>query len=240
MATINDLGQILARCRGCRGGNSRFEFAAGDQAFGVVFAYGKVPGYNPWDYAKAQFQYRLYRCVGCGMGALGVVRMERSARYPQDIAELVHFYPEAKEALRLPDAVPGGIEREFREAETCMETGCYRAAAALLRSALDKTLRSNGYKVGKRTSLKKQIDEAAQDGVLTEARKNRAHEDVRVLGNDILHEAWRRIAEEEVEACHRYVQRVLEDFYDDRESVLKLLAKANRRTEDLQDNIENH
>jgi hypothetical protein len=33
---------------------------------------------------------------------------------------------------------------------------------------------------------------------------------------------------EDVEAAHHYVQRILEDFYDDRESVLAQLRKAKR------------
>jgi hypothetical protein len=49
-----------------------------------------------------------------------------------------------------------------------------------------------------------------------------------VLGNDVLHDEWREIPEEDVEAAKHYMQRILEDFYDDREAVLKLLRQANR------------
>jgi hypothetical protein len=178
------------------------------------------------------YQHRLYRCVGCGIGALGVVRMENvGGKYPGAIAELISFYPEAKETLPLPKAVPEGIQKEFREAEACLETGCYRAAAALFRSALDKTLLANGYKTG-RSNLRTQIDEAAKDGVITAARKKRAHDDIRVLGNDILHDEWRALTEADVEPAHRYIQRILEDLYHDRESVLKELAAAGRTPED--------
>jgi hypothetical protein len=59
-------------------------------------------------------------------------------------------------------------------------------------------------------SLAKRIDEAAEDGILTEARRKRAHEDIRVLGNDVLHEEWREITEEEVDLAHHYVQRILD------------------------------
>ena len=137
------------------------------------------------------------------------------------------FYPEAKERFPLPAAVPKGIQNEFREAEKCVEHGYNRAGAALFRSVLDKTLRDNGYKT-QRESLEKQIDEAAVDGVITEARKKKAHDEIRVLGNDVLHDEWHAISPEDVEAAHHYAQRILEDFYDDRESVLKLLRNAKR------------
>jgi hypothetical protein len=76
------------------------------------------------------------------------------------------------------------------------------------RSALEKALKANGYMKG---SLAARIDEAAGDGVITEARRKRAHEDVRVLGNDVLHDEWRSVTDDEVTAAH-YVQRILEDF----------------------------
>jgi hypothetical protein len=77
--------------------------------------------------------------------------------------------------------------------------------------------------------LKTIIDEAANDGAITAARSLRAHEDIRVLGNDILHDDWRPITEAEFEVAHRYTQRILEDLYDDRPSVLKLLASKGRK-----------
>lgn len=240
MASINDLGQILARCRGCQGGYSRFEFEARGKEIGVVISKDPKPGSNPWNPVLTDYHYRLYRCVGCGMGALGILRMKRSdGQYPGDVAELLHFYPEAKDRLPLPEAVPEGIQEEFREAERCLEAGCYRAAAALFRSALDKTLLANGYKSGRKSTLAAQIDEAAKDRIITEARKKRAHEEIRVLGNDILHDEWRELTEEDVEPAHHYIQRILEDLYDDRESVLKQLAEAGRTPEDADKNDEN-
>jgi hypothetical protein len=145
----------------------------------------------------------------------------------------LHFYPEAKERLPLPELVPTGIKREFREAEICAENECYRAAAAMLRSVLDKTLRANGYNTRENKNLKQQINAAADDGVITKARQKRAHEEVRVLGNDVLHDDWHEIKEEDVEISRQYLQRLLEDFYDDRPSVLALLEAAGRTPEEL-------
>lgn len=109
-----------------------------------------------------------------------------------------------------------------------MEADCLRAAAGLFRSVLDKTLRANGYKANDRTTLQQQIDMACDDALITQARKRRAHDEIRVLGNDVLHDEWHPIALEDVQAARHYAQRILEDFYDDRQAVLAQLRKAGR------------
>ena len=43
-----------------------------------------------------------------------------------------------------------------------------------------------------------------------------------------MHDDWHPISLDDVEAAHHYVQRILEDFYDDRGSVLALLRNAKR------------
>ena len=89
--------------------------------------------------------------------------------------ELISFHPRAIEARALPDAAPTGIAAEFREAERCIASEAWRAASALFRSALGKTMRANGYLEG---SLKARIDEAVKDTVITGSRARKAHEDV--------------------------------------------------------------
>jgi len=170
--------------------------------------------------------YRLARCTGCGSGAL--ITLLQSSQYDGGAPDLIDFYPEAEGRLEIPDGVPEGIVREFREGEECGEAKCYRAAAAMFRSVLDKTLRANGYKEKRGTNLEQQIDAAARDGVITAARQKRAHEEIRVLGNDVLHEEWREVTAEDVRAARQYAQRVLEDFYDDRPSVVALLREKGR------------
>lgn len=172
-------------------------------------------------------QYVLFRCAGCGRGGFGVVVVVGST-YPGHGRELRDFYPEAGELFKIPDETPQGIKTEFREAESCMDHGNLRAAAGLFRSVLDKTLRENGYKLKDGTNLAQQIDLAAADGIITESRRRRAHDEVRVLGNDVLHDEWKPIPHEDVEAAHHYVQRILEDFYDDRPSALKVLRDKGR------------
>ena len=47
-----------------------------------------------------------------------------------------------------------------------------------------------------------------------------------VLG--LVHEKWKPISEENVQKAHKYTQRIIEDFYDDRDSVVKQLEAAER------------
>lgn len=191
-------------------------------AHGVVTVALKHPHWH-----DAELDYRLFKCAGCGRGGLGAIAYG-GGKYPGAYRELYDFYPEVREQLPFPKPVPTGIAKEFREGEKCLDAGAFRAAAGMFRSVLDKTLRANGYKLKNGTTLEQQIDMAADDGAITQARKRRAHDEVRVLGNDVLHDEWYEIPAEDVEAARHYAQRVLEDFYDDRDSVLKLLREAGR------------
>ncbi len=225
MAEINHEGSIRARCPGCKGALSCFEWRSMGSQFGVT-----TSPYRHNQRGTGQLEYRLFRCAGCGMGGIGAIAMAQS-QYPSGIWELQWFHPEVRDRLPIPKETPEGIAAEFREGEKCLESGARRAAAAMFRSVLDKTLRANGYKEKKGTTLEQQIDLAADDGVITQARRRRAHEEIRVLGNDVLHDEWQAIPEADVEAARHYAQRVLEDFYDDRTSVLKQLYAAKRLEE---------
>jgi hypothetical protein len=229
MAQLNEKeGSIVSYCPGCRGGRSTFEWKVGSQEIG---AHERKEEDRHW--SDCVVSYRLFKCAGCGMGAFGVVKMGGGDRkYPGSYSRLIKFFPETKQRLSIPSSVPKGIVTEFREAETCLENQCLRAAAGLIRSVLDKTLRANGYKTKQEFNLYKQIEAAADDGVITQSRKRRAHDEIRVLGNDVLHDDWHEIPEEDVEAARHYCQRILEDFYDDRESVLTLLREAKRTPEE--------
>lgn len=225
MAKMNEMGNIVARCPGCSGALSTYEWKTSTHAHGAVELTGiwmlGTPG------IQSSAQHRLYRCAGCGRGGLALV-LYRDAQFPSGRIQLKEFYQEVGEVLKLPVDTPSGIQAEFREAEKCQSNGCYRAAAGMFRSVLDKTLRANGYKLKPGTNLEQQIDLASSDGVITESRRRRAHDEVRVLGNDVLHDEWREIPPDDVEAAHHYVQRILEDFYDDRPSTLAVLRAKNR------------
>lgn len=221
MAEINNEGSVRARCPGCQGALASFDWRTASGQHGAI----TVPHrHSHW--GDAQLDYRLFKCAGCGQGGLGLIAY--ADKYPGRYRALYSFYPEVRDRLQFPKAVPKGIAVEFREGEMCMDCGAIRAAAGMFRSVLDKTLRANGYKLKNGTTLEQQIDLAADDGVITQARKRRAHDEIRVLGNDVLHDEWHEISLEDVEAARHYGQRILEDFYDDRASVLKLLRNAGR------------
>jgi len=48
------------------------------------------------------------------------------------------------------------------------------------------------------------------------------------LGNDVLHEDWREVTEDEYNDAHKYAQRILEDFYDHRPTVEAQLGALKR------------
>lgn len=223
MAEINKNGNIIANCPSCNGALTTFQFSSKE------FVVTKIR--RPYSRSlepDVDLQHRLFICNSCGSGAIGrVLMMHAGGKYPGDINELVYFSPETTELLPLPNSTPHEIAKEFREAEFCLGYKCFRASAALFRSTLEKTLRENGYddKVG---NLRTRIDEAANDHLITNSRKQLAHEEIRVLGNDVLHDDWREITREEVNAARLYCQRIIEDFYSDRKTVESILREKKR------------
>ncbi len=161
--------------------------------------------------------YASLKCANCGRGGMATI-WSNSGNFPH----LAEFYPASIERAKLPDAVPADILSEFREAELCMAHGAYRAASALLRSCLEKVLLAHGY--NERTLYAK-IEAAAKDVILTETQRRRAQDEVKVLGNDVLHDPWREVDAAECELSHHYTQRILEAFYDHPEVVRAELEK---------------
>ncbi|MBI2334256.1 DUF4145 domain-containing protein [Candidatus Daviesbacteria bacterium] len=162
--------------------------------------------------------------AGCGRAGLAGIHGEGSV----ENGDLVEFFPHSVVQLPLPEGIPAGIENEFREAEKDASIESFRSGSAMLRSALEKTLKAHGYTTG---NLESKVDKAADDGVITLPLKRRAHENVRVLGNNILHDEWRAVDEEEFEAAHEYTRRVLECFYDDPETVKAILIEKGNTVE---------
>ncbi len=163
--------------------------------------------------------YRLLRCSGCHSGAVAEIHDTAGRKVIRS------FHPSAIARLPIPKDTPDGIASEFREAELCASVDAFRAAAALFRSTLEKVLDENGYTRG---TLKQKIDEAAGEHTISVPRQSRAHNKIRDLGNDILHEPWREVSGDEVEEAHQYTQRLIEDFYDDRPAVLQQLYSLQR------------
>ena len=205
-------GDVVAYCPDC-GALTTFESKQGGAQQGLIMQQG--PFQRPDGRIYLHKRYQLLRCASCGRGGLATIL---TGGPPE---ELVSFSPLSAEPATLPKGTPDDIKAEVREAERCAAVGAWRAASAMLRSALEKTLKANGYAAA---SLAQKIDDAATDGIITAARAQRAHDEVRVLGNDVLHDAWRAVDETEYNLSHHYTQPIVEDFYDHRgetEAVLK-------------------
>ena len=211
-------GSVVANCPDCGGVPTTFEPRDSSKEFGVVIV-DRQHSYQSRPYSR--ILYLTMRCATCKRGALA--KIHDNGRVFDGILE--EFFPFSVDQASVPAGIPQGIIAEFREAERCASFGACRAASALFRSTLEKALKANGYLKG---TLESKINEAASDGVITDARRKRAHDDIRVLGNDVLHDEWREITIDEVEAAHHYVQRILEDFYDDRPSVENILSAKGR------------
>ena len=223
---------ILAPCPDCGAITSFDTRGHSNTSLGAV-----IINYGYHTYENRQFSrilWQFFRCNVCSRG--GVAKLHDGGG--SQTALLESFHPVAVEHLSLPPRVPDDVSKEFREAELVASLGAYRAASALLRSVLEKVLAKNGYvevdavgengKGFKSKSLKHRINAAADDGVITESRRKRAQENIRVLGNDILHDEWRVVEESEYEDAHLYSQRILEDLYDDRDTVESVLNTKQR------------
>jgi hypothetical protein len=218
---LGDKYSVSAYCPNCHA------ITSFDQKAAAIKEYVSVGKYRYKDKLYARVLFIFSQCARCGIGGLAKVPDDGSIH----TAVLEDFYPISVDAAPLPPAVPVEIQAEFREAERCVAFGANRAASALFRSVLEKALKANGYTRTNDPSLRdlqKRIDAAAADGVITDARRKRAHEDIRALGNDVLHDDWREVMDDEVETSHRYSQRILEDLYDDRTTVEAILIAKKR------------
>lgn len=211
---------VRAHCPDCDGAITTFEFKDSNE-FGSVIVDGQhIYKYNHYN----RIIYKLLRCAGCGRAGLAKIHCNG------DVSEgkMESFYPTTIETATIPEGITENISADFREAELCASAGAWRSASAMLRSTLEKILKVNGYDKGK---LIDRIDSVASDGIITESRRKKAHEDIRVLGNDVLHDDWREVTREEFENAHHYTQRIFEDLYDDRPEVEKILKEKNRLKE---------
>jgi len=208
---------VKAPCPDC-GAPTTFEARIGGAEFGSIVQDG-LHAFRGQDYARTI--YVLMRCAVCGRG--GLAQIHANDRVADGV--LGEFFPVAVEFASLPSGVPAGIEAEFREAERDLAFGSSRSASTMFRSALEKVLKANGYAAG---DLYSKIDATAADGVITAALQQSAHDDIRVLGNDVLHDEWREVTAEEAERAHHYAQRIIEAFYDQRPVVEKVLRAKER------------
>ena len=223
---------VLARCPDCDA-ITNFEPNSGPQhGLGSIVINERHMYDGRW---FPRFIWRFYRCAQCNRGALD--KVHDNGGQDRHLDQISDFLPQAIDRAKLPDKVPADIVSEFRESELDAAHGAYRSGSAMLRSVLEKTLKKNGYDeveipvagaMKKTRQLFHRIEAAANDAVITQARKTRAQENIGVLGNDILHDDWREVKQDEYEEAHHYAQRILEDLYDDRTTVETILKAKGR------------
>jgi Domain of unknown function (DUF4145) len=221
---------VLALCPDCEAVTSFDDKGFSNTKMGISIV-DKSTSFEGRQYSRVL--WHGLRCSNCGRGAIAKILDNGNSRG----AVIQDFVPQAIQKASLPASVPQDIVAEFRESELCAVHAAYRSGSAMLRSVLEKTLKKNGYdeveyddKGTKKKSraLLHRINAASEDGVLTETRRKKAHENIRVLGNDILHDDWREVAKDEFDEAHKYAQRILEDFYDDRPTIEAQLKAKGR------------
>lgn len=210
-------GLIKCICPDCNA-VSNFDYKNSSGEYGSVVI-PKQHQYNGKNYSR--IIYKLFSCTGCGRGGVAKIHCNKLVRD----GEVEDFYPVGIDKAKVPNNTPKEILAELREAELCTLVKAWRSGSAMLRSVLEKVLIKNGY--NERRLIDK-INAASKDGIITESRARKAHDEVRVLGNDILHDEWKAVTEDDFTESYHYCQRIIEDFYDERNTVESILKAKSR------------
>lgn len=210
-------GLIKCICPDCNA-ITNFDYKSSSGDYGS-FAIKKQHQFNNKDFSR--IIYQLFSCAGCRRGGVAKIHCNELVRE----GEVEDFYPVGLDKTDVPVNTPKEILAELQEAELCVLIKAWRAGSAMLRSVLEKVLTNNGYSKG---GLKAKINAANKDGIITDSRARKAHNEVRVLGNDILHDEWKVVTEDDFSASYHYCQRIIEDFYDDRNTVENILKAKGR------------
>ncbi|TSC86706.1 MAG: hypothetical protein G01um10147_787 [Microgenomates group bacterium Gr01-1014_7] len=212
---------IRARCPDCGGAVTTFEFDSQNSGHGYIL-HDTQHHYDRQTFSR--ILYYLGKCAGCGRGGLAKIHDYGNVKD----GALEWFFPMSIESLEVPTQTPEPIKKEFEEAELCASVGARRAGAAMLRSTLEKVLRDHGYT---ERHLTVNIKNAGEDQVITLVLKRQISDVVKVLGDEVLHQSWREVTEEEFELAHEYTQNILKNFYDYPDTVAEILKEKGRLVE---------
>jgi len=210
-------GLIKCICPDCNA-IANFNYKDSSREFGYVVI-NEPHQYNGQNFSR--IVYNLLSCTGCGRGGVAKIHCNNNTQE----GEVEDFYPVGIDKAKIPNNTPNEILAELNEAELCASVQAWRAGSAMLRSVLEKVLIQNGYAEKK---LVDKIDAANKDGIITDSRTQKAHNEIRVLGNDILHDEWKAVTEEDFSVTYHYCQRIIEDFYDDRSTFENILKAKSR------------
>lgn len=140
------------------------------------------PGASSFDCSSELYKNKtglwgLFECPSCKRCVI-VGRFSDNKDNPQ----MQHVYP-----MPLPSPVdqriPEKIRRDITEAKLCFSVGAFNASASMSRRALQRACREKG---AAKEKLIDQIDELAQNGIITHDLKELAHA-IRMVGNDGAH-----------------------------------------------------
>ena len=216
-------GLIKCICPDCNA-ITNFDYKDSSREFGYVVI-NRQHRYNGQNFSR--IVYKLFSCTGCGRGGIAKIHCNNNAQE----GKVEDFYPVGIDKAKVPNNIPDEILAELNEAELCASVQAWRAGSTMLRSVLEKVLAQNGYDEKR---LVDKIDAANKDGIITDSRTQKAHNEVRALGNDILHDEWKEVTEEDFAIAYHYCQRIIEDFYDDRPTVENILKEKGRIEEIIQ------
>ena len=230
---INETGAITSICPDCHSNGSLSTFNWRFDGH-TLHGFEQTQKYHtPGSSAIfIKIRYQLFRCMGCGRGAFGVIKYN-GKNYPGTDQQILDFHPSPISHFLLQEKLDEGIGNEFREAEICIANGCFRAAAALLRSVLEKTLTINGYTDDVAFRLPKKIELACKHGLITSALALQAHDEIIVQGNNVVHRDWFKISRDQIESSRHYCYKIMDAFYDNRPEVERILKEKKSELEEL-------
>lgn len=188
---------------------------------------------------KKYTAYCLMICDKCKSGALLELYTDRYLQANDHRLEGIinNMYPIGIEHYK--DAYFEGIKhtgflaitQELEEAEKCIYYKLNRAAAAILRSTLEKIFIYNGYKEAedKKIKLSQLLNMAFEDGIITLALREEANRKIRAMANVVLHSSREVITDQDVMDSYDCLIDILASFYRHRIEVEKILESKGRK-----------
>jgi hypothetical protein len=125
-------------------------------------------------------------------------------------------------------AIPGKILRTFEEALTCHASGCFTAAAIMVRKTIEELCEEQGAKEG---TLKSRLVKLREKVILPVDLMN-AVDNIRLLGNDAAHielQNFSDVGQREVELVIKLTKEILKAIYQYGELRQEIEALKTRR-----------
>lgn len=160
-------------------------------------------GDDDWD----PHQWTSARCTTCHSPVLLYQEPEYGPYAPGGWGSYEQVYPPTDR--QLPRSVPQSIRNCFAEAQRCMRSRSYTAAAIMARRVLENIRNEQGYEKGTLlNALQKMRDDNKIDPRLYEWADS-----VREVGNEGAHDTATQISHEDAEEVLRFVEALVDYLY---------------------------